>query len=329
MPLGGIPFFGQSLLKQGFDIATVNLIMNAWRPSTKKSYTTYLNKWATFCVEREIDILYPTLPQACKFLRLLSDKGLGYGALNTARSALSTILPNFGKQSFGSHPIVSWLLKGVYEKNPPQPRYSEFWDINKIFNLFKSWGLNKELSLKCLTMKLAVLLLLVTSQRGQTIINLDIDNLIIKDCVTFKMKCLLKHNRVGDPLDVLTLRPFVACKRLCVVTTLKEYLRRTQTFRTYSKLLLSFIRPHGPISRDTLARWTLSIMSQAGLDISKYKSHSTRGATASTARKLGVPLNLIMKKASWKCAQSFAKYYDKEIELDENEMSNTILLNAI
>ena len=303
--------------------------MDAWRPSTKKVYTTYLNKWSLFCVERNIDILHPTLPQACKFLRLLSDGGLGYTALNTARSALSTILPSYGKNTFGSHPYVCLLLKGAYERNPPKPRYTQFWDVNKVFNLFKTWGPNNQLSLKLLTLKLAVLLLLVTSQRGQTIINLVVDDLQISDVVVFKMKKLLKHNKQGDPLDTLILRPFDKCKRLCVVRTLKMYLFRTELFRSYSGLLLSLIRPHKPISRDTLSRWVLCVLQKAGLDTSKYKSHSTRGASASAARRLGVPLNLIMKRASWKCATSFAHFYDKQLEQDECCVGDVLLNNAL
>ena len=218
MPIGGLPLFGKSLLRQGYDLKTIELIMNAWRPSTKKIYSTYLNKWALFCVQRNIDIFLPSLPQACQFLRLLADEGAGYSAVNTARSALSTILPSFDKESFGKQPLVCWLVKGVYEKCPPKPRYAEFWDINKVFTLFKSWGHNNKLSLKCLTMKLSMLLLLVTSQRGQTIINLDITDMILSDDkIVLKMKSLLKHNRVGDPLDVVILKSFVLCKRLCVV----------------------------------------------------------------------------------------------------------------
>ena len=124
-------------MNQGFDKQTILLIMDAWRPSTKKVYTTYLNKWSLFCVERNIQILNPTLPQACRFLRTLSDAGLGYAALNTARSALSTILPSFGKNTFGSHPYVCLLLKGAYERNPPKPKYTQFWDVNKVFSLFR------------------------------------------------------------------------------------------------------------------------------------------------------------------------------------------------
>ena len=330
MPIGGLPFFAKTLLKQGFDKQTILLIMDAWRPSTKKVYTTYLNKWSVFCIERNIEILNPTLPQACRFLRMLSDAGFGYASLNTARSAMSTILPSFGKNTFGSHPYVCLLLKGAYERNPPKPKYTQFWDVNKVFSLFKTWGSNAQLSLKLLTLKLAMLLLLVTSQRGQTIVNLVIDDLILTDnLVVFKMKKLLKHNKLGDPLDTLILKPFDKCKCLCVVRTLKMYLSKTQFFRSYSGLLLSFVKPHKPISRDTLSRWVLFILKEAGLDVSKYKSHSTRGASASAAKRLGVPLNLIMKRASWKSAISFAHFYDKEIEQDECQVGQVLLENAV
>ena len=174
-----------------------------------------------------------------------------------------------------------------------------------------------------------MLLLLVTSQRGQTIVNLVIDDLIMSDVVVFKMKKLLKHNKLGDPLDTLVLKPFDKCKRLCVVRVLKMYLAKTESFRSYSSLLLSFVRPHKPISRDTLSRWVLWILEESGLDISKYKSHSTRGASASAAKRLGVPLNIIMKRASWKSSLSFAQFYDKELEQDECQVGQALLDDAV
>ena len=302
--------------------------MASWRPSTKKLYTTYLNKWAVYCVQREISICSPTLPQACKFLRLLAEKGLGYATVNTARSALSAILCTFDGVTFGNHSIVCRLLKGIYEKNPPKPRYQEFWNVNAVFQLFLSWGNNAQLSLKLLSLKLAMLLLLVTSQRGQTIVNLCIDNMSISDDIVFQMKKLMKHNRVGDPLDSLILRPYITCKRLCVVRTVKMYLKKTQFIRSYSTLLLSFVKPHKPISRDTLSRWTLTVMNMAGLDTTKYKSHSTRGASTSAAKRLGVPINIIMQQASWRSVSSFANYYDKRIE-GETALMQQSLLDAV
>ena len=302
--------------------------MSAWRPSTKKNYTTYLNKWSVFCVEKGFNVLNPTLPQVCKFLRLLSDKGLGYVGLNTARSAPATILPAYDGHSFGTHPYVCWLAKGGYEHNPPKPRYSQFWDVNLVFALFKALGKNADLTLKRPSLKLAVLLLLVSSQRGQTVVNLTLEDMEMEDTVTFRMRTLLKHNRVEDPLDTLIFKPFDSCRRLCVVPAIKAYVVRTREKRGHAQLLLSFVQPHHPISRDTLSRWTLKVLELAGIDVSKYKCHSTRGASTSAAKRLGIPVLLILRHASWKSATSFAKYYDKSLDTDTSEVGLTLLANA-
>ena len=328
MPIGGIPLLGKSLLKEGFDTGTVNLIMKAWRPGTKKMYTTYIKKWMTYCCERGIAPLKPTIPQACRFLRVLSEKGMSYAAINAARCALSTILPPVNGASFGNAPQVCWLLKGCYEVNPPKPKYEKMWDVNLVFELLKTWGPNKGLTLKLLSFKVTMLLLLVSSQRGQTIVNLTIDGMELEETITFRLKVLLKHNRLGEPLDILVLKPFDDCKRLCVVRAVKAYLVRTEQIRGHEQLLLSFVRPHGPISRDTVARWTLQVMQMSGVNVDKYRSHSTRGAATSAASRLGVPLNLIMKRASWRNQNSFAVYYNKRLEEDEGEVGNALLADA-
>ena len=306
----------------------MDLIMTAWRPSTKKLYGTYIKKWLIFCVLGNIDPQGPTIPQACRFLRQLSDKGFSYAAINAARCALSMILPYNNGVSFGNNPIVCWLLKGCYEKNAPKPRYEQFWDVNKVFSLIKSWGKNKDLSLKKLSLKLAILLLLVSSQRGQTILNLSTENMKVGESVVFRMKILLKHNRLGEPLDTLEFKPFQPSSRLCVVRAIKAYLQRTSDFRGHDQLLLSFVRPHLPISRDTLSRWTVTVLKMAGMDVEQYKSHSTRGAATSAAYRLGVPLNLILKRASWKSESSFAKYYNKRLENEEERVGQALLQNA-
>ena len=294
-------------------------------------YTTYLRKWAVFCVEKNIDLLKPTLTQACKFLKDLERRGLGYGALNAARSALSVILPQFEGVQFGQHPLVCWLIKGVYHRNPPKARYTSFWDVRKVFTLFKSWQRNKDLSLKMLTLKLAVLLLLVTSQRGQTILALSLEgmDLSVSEEAVFRLKVLLKHNRLGDKLDTLVLKPFDECRKLCVVRTLRVYLRRTGKLRGQEKqLLVSFARPHRAISRDTLARWTLLVLDMAGIDVDKYKSHSTRGATASAAKRLGLSLNQIMRHAGWKAVESFSRFYNKDLEKETGDVGQALLRSA-
>ena len=304
--------------------------MDAWRPSTKKAYSAYLKKWATFCIERAINTFSPTLPQVCRFLRLLAAKGVGYGAINTARCALSTILPMYEGHTFGTHPYVCWLVKGCYERNPPKPRYTHFWDVNKVFQLLKSWGPTPSLTQKQLTLKLTMLLLLVSSQRGQTIRCLSIEGMVVEQGrIVFKMLHLLKHNRLGDRRSCIEFKEFPECKRLCVVRCIKQYIQCTQKVRQSNQLLLSFVKPFGPVSRDTIARWTLNVMALAGIDVGKYGGHSTRGASTSAAKRLGVPINLILKHASWKSVQSFAVHYDKELEPDAAEVGNELLRGVV
>ena len=303
--------------------------MDAWRPSTKKTYTTYLRQWGVFCIRKGVSVLKPSLQQVCSFLKELSLRGLGYGALNTARSALATFLPMYEGYPLGKHPLICWLIKGAYERNPPRARYTCFWDVNKIFALFKNWGRNKELNRKQLTLKLAVLLLLVTSQRGQTIVNLSIQDLDIADRAVFKMTSLLKHNRLGDPLDTIVVDPFDTCYRLCPVRTLRAYLERTEEVRKgQQQLLLSFCPPYGAITRDTLARWTLIVLGLAGVDTSKYRSHSTRGASVSAAKRLGASLNVILRHAGWRNAESFARFYNKDLEREPAQVGNLLLSQA-
>ena len=318
----------KKLEKLGFDKQTILLALDAWRPSTKKLYTTYLRKWALFCVRFGVSIMRPSLPQACRFLRLLHQEGLGYGAVNAARSALATILPDFNGSSFGKHPIVCMIIKGVYERKPPAPKYVSFWDVNKVLNMLKSWGKNSQLSLKLLTFKLVILMLLVTSQRGQTVWALSLDGLEINEEAVFKLRTLLKHNRQGDSLQALVLKPFPECSRLCVVKTLKMYLKKTEEVRRgETSLLLSFVSPYKPIARDTLSRWVLRTLNMAGIDTDRFKSHSTRGASVSAAKRLGISVNMILKHAGWRKEDSFAKYYDKDIERDTTNVGNE-LLNA-
>ena len=320
-----MPFLAKKLLKAGYDLDTVKLIMGAWRPGTKKVYSNYLRKWAVFCLQFKVPLLTPSLPQVCKFLTSLDKRNLGYGAINAARSALAAILPSVDGIPLGKHPLVCMLVKGVYEKRSPAARYQQFWDVSKVFELFKSWGRSKELSLKWLTLKLAMLLLLVSSQRGQTIIALSLEGLELSEVAIFRLTKLLKHNRLGDRLQTITFRPYDESYRLCVVRTLKLYIKRTEKVRKQTKqLLISFVPPHKAISRDTLARWTLKVMDLAGVDTNKYKGHSTRGASASAGRKLGVGINQIMKHAGWKCVESFATFYEKEIE-KEGEVAKRLL----
>ena len=255
---------------------------------------------------------------------------MGYSALNTCRSAVSSLVNKVENVRVGEHPVICALLKGFYHLHPPKPRYTHYWDVDVILNMFQSWGCNSMLSLKYLSFKVAVLLLLVTSSRGQTIVHLPVQTMEIGDNIVFNMIDLLKHNHPGDPLDTVILSPFPDDQDICVVLAIKEYLKRTENIRKNSNyLLLSFQKPHKPIGGETLSRWTKEVFKLAGIDVERFSRHSTRGATTSKAKSLGLSVKQIINHAKWKNVESFAKHYDKKVNVDPSLVATTLLKNAV
>ena len=75
-----------------------------------------------------------------------------------------------------------------------------------------------------------------------------------------------------------------------------------------NKLLLSYIRPHKPISGASLSRWLTDITSRAGIDTNIIKAHSVR-ASASAAYERGASLQGILHLADWSTDSTFRRFY--------------------
>ena len=125
--------------------------MASWRPGTKKQYSTYLNKWLEFCSKRTIDYSSPKISEAVEFLMALHSQGLRYSSINTTQSALSSILKLDNCDNFGTHPLVTRFMKGVYELIKPKPKYNQIWDVSQVLDYLKTLYPLEKLSLKELT----------------------------------------------------------------------------------------------------------------------------------------------------------------------------------
>ena len=66
------------------------------------------------------------------------------------------------------------------------------------------------------------------------------------------------------------------------------------------------------------------MLGAAGIDTNVFKAHSTRGACTSKANKFGLSVDQIMKKASWKSATTFQRFYNKPIQ-GEDLFTQTVL----
>ena len=59
--------------------------------------------------------------------------------------------------------------------------------------------------------------------------------------------------------------------------------------RSCSRLLLSYVKPYGPVSSDTISRWVKFVLQSSGIDVNIFKPHSTRSASTSKAKLSDVP----------------------------------------
>ena len=166
----GLSLIRQRLESRGIQGNSASVILSAWRSATRKSYETYFRKWIHFCRGRQIDYLCPTEYVLLEFLTGLFEAGASYSSLNSARSAVASILVD-QQTSIGEAPLIKKFLRGAFNARPQLPRYTSTWDVNIVLNYLRGVAPSKSLSLKQLTLKTAALLLLLSSHRGQTIMN--------------------------------------------------------------------------------------------------------------------------------------------------------------
>ena len=110
---------------------------------------------------------------------------------------------------------------------------------------------------------------------------------------------LVKQSRQGKPLREFFFPPFPHNSKLCPVETLKQYELLTSSLRSHnvSILSISLVKPHKSVSSATVARWMREVLRLAGIDVSIFSGHTTRGASTSAAARAGISTNDILKAA--------------------------------
>lgn len=291
------------------------IILASWRPGTLKQYNAYTNKFKIFCKKHCLDSSTASCYDGIEFLTELFQQGLGYSAINTARSVLSAIIGLPAQKKFGEDPLVKRFMKGVFQVRPALPKYTEVWDVSHVLNYLDSLGTATEINLKTLTLRLVMLLCILTGQRCQTIHAMTLKGISFGSTCRILVPSVLKQSRPGHHLKPMVFKSYDQSPRLCVVENLRHYISMTKYIRKgEDKLFISYQKPHKAVAKSTVSRWCKEIMSEAGIDIERYGPHSVRAASTSSAKKKGVPLATIMAAAGWSNAKTFKTFYDKNIE---------------
>jgi hypothetical protein len=309
---------------KGLSSQVSDLILASWSVGTQATYSTPINKWLSYCKDKGIEDPYKaTFQQGMDFLAFLFNKGLKHSYLAVIRSALSAILPMKGGVTFGKHPDVARILKGVFRQRPSIPKSSKVitFDVGIVLNYMSSLPDNGELLLEMLTKKIVTLLCLLSGQRSQTIASLRTS--FMHKCkhtgkITFAVPSLLKHSRPGKHQDPLEFVPYPHDAKICPVECLRTYLERTDLIRENScedsQLIISYCQPFNAVKSQTLARYVRSFLDFAGIELT-FSAHSTRSASTSRANNEGLSLKDINRAAGWSDnCETFRKFYNKPLK---------------
>ena len=213
-------------------------------------------------------------------------------------------------------------MKEVFQTRPAVPRYTSTWDTSVVLSYLKRFHPATDLTLQQLTHKLVMLCALVTGQHCQSLHLMNLETMHMENnSYTFDIQQLVKQSAPSNVQPVLAIPRFPSDASLCVATVLDEYIRRTTSLRGNEKqLFISFIRPHKKVSKESISRWIKNVMQAAGIDTSIFKTHSTKSCQ--------VPLNSILKVASWSTDCVFNKFYNKPVQSPNSAEFGKAILSA-
>ena len=247
----------QSLERFSLPREIEEVILAAWKPKTAAKYKSFIDRWKLFCIRGSENCYTPSVNSALKLLYYLYKNGCYYFGLSSARSALSTIVHIDGYSKLSDHPLISKFMKGIYNQHPTLPRYVNIWDINVLWAYFEPLPTDSELTLKCLTEKLTVLLLILSEQRKQILLAIDIDNVkSYEDKLIILSNSSLKHTKPSRPLQAIVYHKVNGNPKLCVVECAKFYIeiRKELVPLEIKQFLVTYGKPHKAVSDDTISR---------------------------------------------------------------------------
>ena len=249
------------------------------------------------------------------YLAVLYHRGLQYRTINCARSALSSTLLLIDGFKVGQHPLVTRLMKGIFNLRPPIKKMCAAWSIREVIDLLKSWGPASKLDLKTLTLKTVMLLALACSKRCNSLAMLSVKREfceISENYIMLQPEGLEKHSRpslVATPIKLFSYNRDIRIDPVCY---LKAYIKRTKTIRRSEQLFVTHNAPHKEASVTSIARWLAQVIGFSG---QTGTGGSVRSVSSSYALAKGASLEAVLDAGDWSRVTTFQKFYYQPVPL--------------
>lgn len=264
----------------------------------------------------------PCVVDLIEYLTDLFHKGKAYRTINVHRSMISSTAHVHGAEPLGQHKLVTALMKSIFNRRPPQPKYTHTWSPDKVTDFLRNLGPNEALTIEWLSRKVVTLVALATMLRTSELASIKCASVHISETMAHATLLRPRKSQRSGPLRSVSIRSS-SDALICPVQALTSYLARTEAVRPVNgttELFLTTLPPQRAATANTLARWIKYVLREAGINTSVFSAHSTRGAAASHALRSGVPLASILQAADWRSQRTFNEFYRRDIA--ESQINN-------
>ncbi|KZS04922.1 Uncharacterized protein APZ42_032036 [Daphnia magna] len=125
--------------ERGLSQNVIELVLGVTQPNTHATYQSDWVSWSSWCLERTVNPLSAGINVVLTFLTDYFGSGRSFNTVNVARSMLSSTLSMTGDGTeLGKNPLVTNIMKGIYNKRPPLLKYGSTWDPSVVLSLFYS-----------------------------------------------------------------------------------------------------------------------------------------------------------------------------------------------
>ncbi len=329
---------------KGFSDRTADTMASARRQSTSGTYDARINRFRSWCEERNVNPISAAVTEVAEFLQELFDKNkFSPTTIAGYKSAISVVHQGFDGRPLGQNKDLCTLITGMYQLRPAKRVLIPNWSLPLVLNMLLKPPFEplETADIKFVTLKTVFLVAVTSGRRVSEIHALSVDDQHLRwegngrgVRLLTNTQFLAKNESLKNPgkdIFLSSFDRFISDPEegfWCPCRALKVYLKRTSAVRgETSKLFLTFKKGnvHGA-SKDSISRWIVDTVKIAyelagNDDFTVARAHDTRSLSSSWALFQGVRVDEIMRAAFWSAETTFTSFYLKDIIWDDAAFS--------
>ncbi|XP_073408896.1 uncharacterized protein [Dendrobates tinctorius] len=322
----GLEFERELLKQRGFSKNLISTLLQSRKESTTRIYTKVWRKFLAFHPAK----LAGEVPITAILEFLQKGRELRF-SVNTLKVHVSALGALFNYNVAGNR-WVTRFISACQRSEPVHIPQLPAWNLSLVLYAFTQAPFEpiSSASMKCLSLKTATLVALVSARRVSDLHALSVDppflsvtrdRLVLKTDPSYLPKRATKFHRSQEIClpsfyENPTTQDEVKYHTLDVRRAVLAYLDRTSPWRQSRSLFISFQgnKKGARVTTGTLSRLIRDAITMAysakGEDPPQgIKAHSTRAMSSSWAERANVPIEQICKAATWPSPSTFYSHY--------------------